>query len=561
MCQINKTDTDKNELQEKASEVPEISHEDNPSPMDADVSLESKEELPIGAKELLEGLIAEVNQLPETEQKLQKVIEFMELTLAQKGTPHFKSFWEARNLCVDLFKQNIPSQVKQNLWNKYIDLSKEARRLREILDEQSAFAAEQIELAIHALENELADTASSSSEAELPEIPLCRTIESKWPFYEKCQKELNFLNAQASRITALRKELIRTNMRIRTKNKFFQRLSLAGDKVFPKRKELIKDISQQFLDDIEQFVAHNFSSEINVDSLHDLREEIKALQYIAKILTLNTHAFTHTRLKLSECWDKVKTEEKERKKVRIQQKAAFRQNFDEIQAFITPVSEALTAGTLSIEETRSKIDEIVKQMRQVELGHEELKSLRQNISDIRKALDDKIQAEEQKRQSIEDEKERVRRIVFDSIVNEIDSLFAGAESLDMDSIVHQKGVLQNKIAEASLTKKEKLDLEKRLKSIQDIISEKRERAILSLSDDDRHTLNQLQELLNEKKEKRQEIKEHIESLRKKSKGSSGMDFEQAMQSSSQLEIERANLDKVNASIQEIEEKIEELEYK
>ena len=89
----------------------------------------------------------------------------MELTLAQKGTPHFKSFWEARNLCVELFKQNISAAIKQPLWNKYSELSKEARRLREILDEQSAFAAEQIEIAIQALEKEIASPSYPNDRA------------------------------------------------------------------------------------------------------------------------------------------------------------------------------------------------------------------------------------------------------------------------------------------------------------------------------------------------------------------------------------------------------------
>ena len=566
MCQANKMTADENEnLESFPAAAEKTSEEEAASSSGTDLSgihqkepdaaLEMKEEASKGAKELLHALLAEIGPMPEAEQKLQKVIEFMELTLAQKGTPHFKSFWEARNICTDLFKQNISPSVKQSLWNKYSELSKEARRLREILDEQSAFAAEQIELAIQALENELG--ATPSFEGQWPEAG-SQTLEPKWPFYQSCQQELNFLNAHASRITALRKELIRTNMRIRTKNKFFQRLSAAGDKVFPRRKDLIKDISQSFIEDIEKFVVDNFTSDINAESLFNLREEIKALQGTAKILTLNTHAFNHTRLRLSECWDKVKSEEKERKKVRTQQKAAYKQNYDEIQAMITQASASFAADELTVDELKSKIDQIVQSMRQVELGHDELKSLRHDISSLRKALEEKIQADEQKRQSMEDEKERQRRKIQDDILNEIDQLISNADSLDMDSLIAQKGLLQDKISEAAIAKREKQDLEKKLKPLQDIISDKKEKAILSLSEDDRQALNQLKDLLKEKKERRQEIKEQIESLRKKSKGSSGMDFEQAMQSSHKLEDERSNLEKINRSIQEMEDKIEEL---
>src|ERR1700733_14369049 len=73
-----------------------------------------------------------------------------------------------------------------------------------------------------------------------------KTLEEKADFYTSLQAEINILNTQAARINSLRKELIKTEMRVRKKNKFFQRLSAAGDKVFPRRKELIQDVSHQF---------------------------------------------------------------------------------------------------------------------------------------------------------------------------------------------------------------------------------------------------------------------------------------------------------------------------
>ena len=51
--------------------------------------------------------------------------------------------------------------------------------------------------------------------------------------------------------------------------------------------------------------------------MHELfsaREEIQHLQGVAKLLTLSTDAFTTTRLRLSECWDSIKTVLTERKK-------------------------------------------------------------------------------------------------------------------------------------------------------------------------------------------------------------------------------------------------------
>src|SRR5262249_4301894 len=69
----------------------------------------------------------------DSEDKLQLAIDFMEASLAQGGTPHFRSFWEARRLCLPLFKENISPVLRSQLWTKYSEFSKEARRLKEIL--------------------------------------------------------------------------------------------------------------------------------------------------------------------------------------------------------------------------------------------------------------------------------------------------------------------------------------------------------------------------------------------------------------------------------------------
>lgn len=514
-----------------------------------------------GHRQAFEAFLTELNLLTDPEAKLQRAIAFMESSLSQGGTPHFKSFWEARNLSLELFKQNINPSTRNSLWIKYSELSKEARRLREILEEQSVFAAEQIEIAIQALENDVSKNEEYLQKSPEIEFPMkSKALEPKLSYYQSIQRELNLLNAQASRINALRKELIKTEMRIRTKNKFFQRLSCIGDKVFPRRKELIKDISQHFIDDVDSFIRDNFSKEGMNDSLFYLREEIKSLQGIAKFLTLNTHSFTQTRVRLSDCWDKIKVEEKERKKVRSQQKAVFKQNYDEVHQQIQSFSQAFDAGQLSNAEANKKIDEIVAFMRRTELGRDELKSLRDALTEARKPFLDKVKSEEQERQNLEEERERQKKKRLHELAHEIDHLLRSADAYDADQLYDERNALLEKITAAPLTKLEKQDLEKSLKPLRDTIAEKKEKALLSLSEDDRQSLQKLKDLLKEKKERRQEIKNQLETYRK-AKGSSGMDFEQAMSYNSQMAAEKERLDKINAGIKEIEQKIEELENK
>ena len=116
-------------------------------------------------KESSAPLFSFANPSDTAEQKISQALEFMEKALSQPGSPHFKEFWEARKQCLDLFKENIPPSPRAFLWSKYCELSKEARRLKEILDEQTAFAVEQIDIAIKALEEEIQNEHEAISKA------------------------------------------------------------------------------------------------------------------------------------------------------------------------------------------------------------------------------------------------------------------------------------------------------------------------------------------------------------------------------------------------------------
>lgn len=510
-------------------------------------------------KQAYDAFLKELEQKADPESKLQTSIDFMEATLSHGATPHFKSFWDARNICLELFKQNISATLRATLWAKYTELSKEARRLKEILEEQSAFAAEQIEIAIQALEKDIENNVNALTCSPHLEFHIdCKSLEKTFSYYQHVQTELNLLNAQAARINALRKELIKTEMRIRQKNKFFQRLSGAGDKVFPRRKELIKDVSQHFIEDVDTFIHENFSKGSLHDSLFFMREEIKALQGMAKLLTLNTHSFTHTRLRLSECWDKIKGFEKDRKKARAQQKAVFKQNHDAAQNKINELNEVFASGQLSIAEALKKADEVTTFMRQIELGRDELKVLREELAKARQPIFDKQKREEQERLNQEQERDKQRKQRLIEIRNDCEGLLGNVEALDADTLFAEREVLQEKINGSTLSKLEKQDLERLLKPLRDIISDKKERALMDLSEDDRQKLGHLKELLKEKKERRQEIKNQLEVFRK-AKGGSGLDFEQAMNYNAQMASEKERLDKISHGIKELEQMIEEVE--
>ncbi len=501
----------------------------------------------------------ELEKLVDPEAKLHKSIEYMESALALKGSPDFRSFWDVRTQCLELFKENVPPLVRQQLWVKFSDLSKEARHLKQILDEQSAFAAEQIEIAIQALEHDIIHCDDLVKEAMLPEsFPTSHTLDPHHSYFEEAQKQLNILNAQASRINALRKELLKTEMRIRHKNKFFQRLSTAGDSVFPKRKQIIKDVSDRFMESVEIFISENFTQEEYQEPLFALRDEIKTLQAMAKILTLNTQTFNQSRLRLSECWDKLKAFEKERKKTRAQQKTAFKQNAQAIFDTIQKLSTDFQEGAVSIQNAYIQMDEIINKMRATELGRDELKSLRTELSNVRKLVLEKSQAEEEQRNRLEAEKERQKREKVQALRQKLEDLVEKANSLEADQIQIEREEIFKEIAACAATKAEKQEFERMLKKLRDLVAEKKEQALMALPSDKRQALEQLRELLKQRKDRRTQIKQQLEQFRKSS-GSSGLDIEQAMSVNAQVQTEKENLEKANQGIREIEQKIEDLE--
>lgn len=505
--------------------------------------------------EFLQKLDAEAS----AEGKIRVSIDFMRNALASSGTPRFKDFWEGRRICLPLFKENISPKVRSQLWSSYIELSTEAKRLKDILDEQSAFAIEQIELAIQALERDLENYDLILSQAQADSLFYdCYSLQEKKELYEAIQKELALLNTLASRVNALRKEVVKTEMRIRIKNKLLERLSVCGDRIFPKRKELIKTVSLEFVGDVDKFIASNFEDEeFKGVPIYALREEIKQLQSIAKILTLNTHAFTETRLKLSECWDKLKNREKERKKETQQKKVVFKQNYDLVMEKIKIFAEACLSG-ISMDECNRQASEILDFMRTVELGRDEVRMLKDEVFKAKRGPMDRAREAENQRQMQERDAELARREKINALKEQLSSLLQQDNLLEVDDLALKREELLQQFEEITLSKAEKQIVERMFKQLKDLLDDKREKALLMLSEDDLKALEQLKAVLEERKQRRQEIKIQLEQYRKLL-GGSGFDFEKAMMYREMIEAEKATLEKINASIDEIEEKIAEIE--
>ncbi|MEN9343831.1 MAG: hypothetical protein RLZZ453_618 [Chlamydiota bacterium] len=243
-------------------------------------------------------------QTGEAEEKIRLCLEAMALSLSGEGTPHFREFWQIKQLCLPYFKEAITPKMRSLLWAKYIELSKEAKRLKEILDEESSFTVEQIELAVQAIERDLQVKQALFEQAGV-ELSLdgVISIKGKEEVYRNWQKQMAVLSQLCLKINGLRKEVLNTEMRVRIKNQILARLSSCADEVFPARRALIQEISSSFSSDIKQFVG---DPELLALPEPELREELKKLQHLAQQLTLSAATFGQIREALSVCWEQLK---------------------------------------------------------------------------------------------------------------------------------------------------------------------------------------------------------------------------------------------------------------
>lgn len=502
--------------------------------------------------------IQELGELHTPEEKIIKGLHFMRSSLAQEGSPRFREFWEARREILAYFKENLNPAIRSRLWEEYVELTVEARRLKDILEEQSSFAMEQIDLAIRAIEADLIRFPTLVSEAPAIVFPFkSMHLAPRFSLYNEVQIELNLLNALASRLNSFRREVVKTDMRIRVKTKFFKKLSDLGDQIFPKRKEKIEWISLEFQKDVNLFLDKYFAKDDVVGApYYVLREEIKALQAIAKVLTLNSVVFNHTRLQLSQCWDRVKVLEKEYKQEAVEKRQA---SFDKKQLIQTLIQElSQKSAELPLKELDREIDRIGREIRGISFYKEDAYALREELAKLRAPH---VQAQEQRARDlelIEKEKLQAKKEKLVAIHQEISSLIKEGSLLDMSEFESRFQALQANVAGIEFFKTEKQAIDRSFRILKDLIEEKKEQALLNLSDDEKEALANLRFVLAQKKERRQEVKDQLQNYRK-SIGSSNLDFEKAMLYRELMDQEKERLDKVNASIQEIEGKIEQME--
>lgn len=498
------------------------------------------------------AFIQEVEALDTPEKKIDRLFQFLDGSMSA-NPQRFRDFWEGRKMLLPLLKQMAPT-ARTTYWERLSLITQEARRKKEELLKESAFAEEQIEMAIASLEQEIASCASRTPSTEELFNPELNLFGENRTFLVEAQGQLQSLNAFAARITSLRKELIRTNIRIRTKNQFFDRLSTLGNAVFPKRKELIQSVSDCFVNEVTQF-CDSQKRDLNPRvQLALLREQIKELQRLAKVFTLNTNAFNVTRGALSQLWDLVKEQEKERKKEFSQRKEESHQQKSQFLEELAAIVAKIEAVELTARSAEERLTHLLAQLKRQRLDKIHVRDIKEKILAVKEPIDKLLAAEADAFNQREREKEEKRRSEVVAFMDQLATFQRELPSIDMQLLEERLAYLKKQRLELNCTSTEKRELEQSFKEIQGALADKREEALLNLPSAEKEYLENLLTVKKQRDERRKEVKARLESLRK-AKASSGLDFEKALQIDAQEQEEREALEKIIQGIQEIDQKI------
>lgn len=478
----------------------------------------------------------------DVEEKISKALEFMKSVLSEVESGSLKDFWDAKKLVGPLFKEKMNPIKRNHLWSQYAELGDEARRLKEIKDEQAAFSVEQVEIAIEALEADIGNYDRLIEQIPQMNFPIgLKSLSLNEGEYDGIQKELQLLKTLISRLDGLRKEILSIDMRISHKNKILKRLSKLGDEVFPKRKELIKKVSESFISDVEAFVKSRFpeGDEKFGAPYYQIREEIKSFQGLAKLLTLNTQSFTKTRKALSECWDKIKEKEKERRAEMGERSEEQKKNFDTL----IPKVEAFEAFCSKEEnQERSKVlhqsNILQDEMKELTLSRDQVKILKDRIQKARSAVLDKVKA-------VVEEKKNAARKEIDDLKEKLDQLIKNESSTALEDLEKGEEALKEIYEKLNLTSTEIHLFERQFADVKSFIFNKKESVIGA---------EELEGLYEERSAHSEVIKKQVEEYRKEM-GGSNLDFEKAMTYRELYDSAKIHLESEMEALENLEEKL------
>ena len=247
------------------------------------------------------------------DQKLSLAIEFMKEALSNGRKARFRDFWRMKKVCLDLFKGDLHKTKRNAYWQEYTVLLSQAHALQRILEEETAFQAEQIALAVDGLEQRLQEQESGTQEG-------CGLLDKLDPTGNlfKLQTQSMFYQTLREQALTYRKEILALEIRVSQKNKMLSRLSQVCDKIFPKRKELFVELTECLSQIVDQFLSSHFDLQnqklITQMPYSKLKEQVKCFQAALRNLCIFNDVYQKVRSALGQSWAILVQQEKEGRK-------------------------------------------------------------------------------------------------------------------------------------------------------------------------------------------------------------------------------------------------------
>ena len=457
------------------------------------------------------------------EDQLKAALDFMRAALNQEGSPRLRDFWSAKTLCLPLFKQRISPAARAFFWDEFVELSNEARKLKEVLDEQSAFASEQIDKAIHAVEKDLENFPELMEQLNPKQLfpQQCDAL-SDPDLYESLFRELSLLTTFSSRISSLKQEVIKTSMRVRQKGRIFEKLQTLREKVLPRRKNIVDQLSQTFIKDVENFVEANSTK--SPKPFYALREEIKALQELSKTLCISTSAFTKTREALSVFWDKIRILDKDRKKGLAEKKNTQKDNHDGALLKIEALEKRIEEEKLKADQIKPLTAELYTYLRSLDLHRDQVKELKSRLKDL--------ECVSPSSQPVIEDKALQEKLQQDQLLEQVEKALNDLKEASSSAI--QKAIEQFASSDA-------------LDPLYDLHLERKQSELL---ENEEVLVSDVEDLIMLRKEQKGRVLKRIETLRRIS-GAQSHDLEKAMELDEEMRTQKALVKDIDSYITQL----------
>lgn len=389
----------------------------------------------------LDQYIQSLNEKSSPEEKIALMLTYMQAQLSHGDINNLSRFWKMREFCLEQFKQTLSPVKRFHLWKDYRKTMDEIIKLKAVLDEKQSYNKEQIEEAIRSTVDGLKNLDSQIEKTLDIEIPSnIEFLAKNAKEYQDFQKEVSLYNGYTSRINSLKKELLNLDISFKDKKPLLTQIYVLSDQVFPKRRELLTQISVLYKNDINSYLKSIFDKSDLKEPYFTYKEQIKSLQNFSKVISLNVTSFSEIRETLSQAWDKIKVLEQEKRT----QKEAFKKSCTENETKILELIKELSEKKSKL--PRKDFDREVNQIETSIKRAELFKSVKNKLTDsLEDTLDELLPKAKVKQEDNTQAKIEEYFLLIKDKVNYWDYFALASEYKRLKDLIDNSSVMESKL--------------------------------------------------------------------------------------------------------------------